>query len=186
MELDLRPFLCSLFYSKPVLHEKNTLLESLHHVNAFLNLVATILLVTGFVLIKRKRETLHKITMLATFGVSVLFLCSYLTRIISAGEIRKFPAEHYSAFFANSYYLLLVSHVILATLVPFLAVTTIWWGLTGQREKHRWLARWTFPIWLYVSITGVLVYLMLYWWFPPPAENAWLSGELLDLSGMLR
>ena len=141
----------------------------LAHVNASLNALATVLLIVGYVLIKNRRETAHQWTMLACFGVSIVFLVSYLTRLAFAGNLR-FPGEAYPL--AAKFYLpLLASHVLLATTVPFLAVATIYFGLTNQRRRHLRLARWTFPIWLYVSITGVIVYLMLYQLFPaPPAE----------------
>ena len=152
--------------------------ESLHHVNAALNLTATLLLILGFVFIKQKREALHKNTMLATFGVSVLFLCSYLTRMATQGG-HTFDIDHYGAPIAYCYYILLATHVLLAMIVPFLALRTIWLGLSGKREQHRRLARWTFPIWLYVSVTGVLVYLVLYWWFPAQTETVRLMTDPL-------
>ncbi|WP_238397843.1 DUF420 domain-containing protein [Anatilimnocola aggregata] len=136
----------------------------LPHVNALLNGLATVLLVVGFVLIKQRQEQAHKVTMLSCFGVSVVFLVSYLTRIVFAGT-HLFPRDEYPTA-ALFYYPLLASHVFLAAGVPFLAIATIYFGLTDQRRRHVRFARWTFPIWLYVSITGVIVYLMLYQLFP--------------------
>ena len=136
----------------------------LPHVNASLNLLATILLIAGLILIRRRQETAHKKVMLSCFGVSVVFLISYLTRMALAGA--KYFPEHYPQAIRYSYFALLASHVLLAATVPFLAGGTIWLGLTNRRAAHVRLARWTFPIWLYVSVTGVVVYLMLYHFFP--------------------
>lgn len=138
----------------------------LPHVNAILNSLATVLLIVGWVLIKRRQEQAHKWTMLSCFGVSCVFLVSYLTRIVFAGT-HVFPREAYPTA-AQVYYPLLASHILLAMAVPFLAIATIYFGLTDQRQRHIRLARWTFPIWLYVSVTGVIVYLMLYQLFPAP------------------
>jgi uncharacterized membrane protein YozB (DUF420 family) len=141
------------------------LISWLPHVNASLNLLATILLVTGFIFIKRKNIAAHKATMMSCFGVSVIFLACYLTYHANAGS-KKFPRAEYSAGVGYFYYAVLATHVILAAVVPFLAVTTIVLGLREKIESHRRLASWTFPIWLYVSVTGVVVYLMLYILFP--------------------
>ena len=140
----------------------------LPHVNASLNALATILLVVGYVQIKRGRETAHRNTMLACFGVSVIFLVCYLVYHAIAGS-RPFPktAPDLARIF---YFTILISHVVLAAAVPFLAIVTIVLGLKDKRDKHRRWAKYTFPIWLYVSITGVVVYLMLYHLFLPPAS----------------
>lgn len=127
-------------------------------VNASLNALATLLLIVGYVLIKRRRELAHKATMLAAFCVSCLFLACYLVYHYHAGS-KPFPGE---GVVRTGYLVMLASHIILAAAVPFLAVTTIWLGYADRRAAHRRLARWTFPIWLYVSITGVLIYVMLY------------------------
>jgi len=139
----------------------------LPHVNAALNALATVLLVVGYVQIKRRQEIAHKWTMLACFGVSVVFLACYLTYHFNIpGGSKHFPSYPPDAV-RYGYYALLLSHVLLAAAVPFLAVITIWLGLADRRRAHRKLAWWTFPIWLYVSITGVIVYLMLYQIYPP-------------------
>ena len=143
----------------------------LPHVNASLNGLATLLLIVGFVLIKRAKshpenrtqlESAHKWTMLSCFGVSVLFLCCYLFYhiVVMDGLSKKFPVEAGAVRYV--YYAILLTHVILAAVVPFLAVATIYLGLRDRRKAHLRLAKWTFPIWLYVSVTGVIVYLMLY------------------------
>ncbi len=139
----------------------------LPHVNASLNALATVLLVVGYVLIKRRQEAAHKWTMLACFAVSVVFLACYLTyHYHLEGVSKKFP-EYPPAAIRITYYVILISHIILAAAVPFLTIATIYLGLANKRLAHRRLARWTFPIWLYVSITGVIVYLMLYQIYPP-------------------
>ena len=145
----------------------------LPHVNASLNALATVLLVAGFALIKLRQESAHKWVMLACFGVSAVFLASYLTYHFNIGpKLKKFPyAEYPSA--AYAYYAILITHIILAVTVPFLAIGTIYLGLANKRLAHVRLAKWTFPIWLYVSVTGVVVYLMLYQLYPDlPAAPA--------------
>src|SRR5438046_269740 len=125
----------------------------LPHINAALNALATVLLVAGYVLIKRRHETAHKWTMLACFAVSVVFLTCYLTYHFNIpGGSKRFPG-YPPDIVRYSYYGLLLSHVLLAAAVPFLAVATIWLGLTDWRQAHRKLAWWTFPVWLYVSVT---------------------------------
>jgi uncharacterized membrane protein YozB (DUF420 family) len=141
----------------------------LPHVNATLNALATVLLVAGYVQIKQRRETAHKWTMLACFGVSVIFLACYLTYHFNIeGGSKKFPS-YPPPLVRYSYYAILLTHVVLAATVPFLAVATIWLGLADRRRWHVRLAWWTFPIWLYVSVTGVIVYLLLYQLYPPAA-----------------
>jgi len=143
------------------------IVSALPHVNASLNALATVLLIAGYVLIKMRQEALHKWLMLACFGVSVIFLASYLTYHFNIpGGSKRFPSYPPDVI-RYGYYCLLLSHVVLAAIVPFLAVATIWLGLVDWRQAHRKLAWWTFPIWLYVSITGVVVYAMLYQLYPP-------------------
>ena len=143
--------------------------NELPHINASLNALATVLLVLGYALIKRRQEAAHKWTMLACFAVSVAFLACYLTyHYHLEGVSKKFPSYPPPAV-RLTYYAILISHVILAAIVPFLAVATIYTGLADKRAVHRRLAKWTFPIWLYVSVTGVIVYLMLYQIYPARA-----------------
>jgi putative membrane protein len=143
-------------------------IEWLPHVNVSLNSLAILLLIVGFVLIKQKREAAHKKTMLATFAVSVVFLISYLTYHFNVPS-KPFPVDPQVAPVAvrYAYYGLLLSHILLAATVPVLALWTIYLGIKGKREQHRKLAKWTWPIWLYVSVTGVIVYLMLYQIYVP-------------------
>ena len=139
----------------------------LPHLNAALNTLATLLLVTGYLLIKARQERLHMWTMMACFGVSVVFLACYLTYHFNIpGGSKKFP-YYPPPLVRFTYYGILLTHVVLAAAVPFMAVATIGLGLADRRRWHVRLARWTFPIWLYVSVTGVIVYLMLYQLYPP-------------------
>lgn len=144
------------------------------HVNAALNLTATVLLVVGYLLIRRGRERAHKRVMLAAFGVSVAFLVSYVWYHSSAGHV-EFTQTGVVRYV---YWSILASHIVLAALVPFLAVATIYTGYKAfgggepegavhYRRRHRRWAWWTLPIWLYVSVTGVVVYAMLYHLYPP-------------------
>lgn len=146
------------------------------HLNAGLNLVATVLLLLGYMLIRRGARQAHGWVMLAAYGVSCLFLISYLAYHWSAGSV-KFTQ---TGAVKIVYLTILFSHVVLAAAVPFLATATIALAILGggyrvdpteqQRAyliRHRRLAKWTLPIWLYVSITGVVVYVMLYHIWPP-------------------
>ncbi len=146
------------------------MIQWLPHVNVSLNALATLLLIAGFVLIKQRREDAHKKVMLATFGVNVVFLVCYLIYHAYVGS-KPFPTDPAVApKLVRYFYLgLLATHIVLAATVPFLAIATIYLGLRGRRAAHRKLAKWTWPIWLYVSVTGVIVYLMLYQIYVPPA-----------------
>lgn len=130
-------------------------------VNASLNALATVLLVVGFVLIKQKKEVAHKWTMLACFIVSTIFLVCYLIYHYQKGGGTKFPEAH-PGWLRITYFVILISHIVLAVYVPVGAIFTICHGLKDNRAKHLKWAKITFPIWLYVSVTGVVVYLMLY------------------------
>jgi len=127
-------------------------------VNATLNATAAILLVWGYTLIRRKRIQQHRFVMITAFSVSILFLICYLIYHAQVGSV-PYPATKP---FRTLYLSILFTHVVLAATVPFLASITLYRGWTGKYERHRRIARWTFPIWLYVSVTGVVVYLMLY------------------------
>ena len=127
-------------------------------VNALLNGTAAILLVWGYRLIRRKRIDAHRRVMLAAFTVSCLFLVCYLVYHYQAGHV----VYQKTGIIRGVYLTLLASHTVLAAAVPFLAVITLRRGLAARFDRHRRIARWTLPIWLYVSVTGVVVYLMLY------------------------
>jgi uncharacterized membrane protein YozB (DUF420 family) len=126
--------------------------------NACLNGAAAVLLVTGYRLIRAGRREAHRRAMLAAFTVSVLFLASYLAYHAQAGSVRFAR----TGTIRTVYLSILVSHSILAAAVPVLAALTLWRALRGRFHAHRRLARWTLPVWLYVSVTGVIVYWMLY------------------------
>jgi len=127
-------------------------------VNATLNGLAAILLIRGYFLIKARRIEEHKKTMLAAFATSIVFLICYLVYHAQVGSV-KFQGI---GFIRIVYFTILVSHVILAFSVPFLAIITLRRGLKNDLRRHVAIAHWTFPIWLYVSVTGVVVYFMLY------------------------
>jgi uncharacterized membrane protein YozB (DUF420 family) len=141
--------------------------------DATLNAIAAVLLIIGYVLIKRGRELAHKRVMLAAFAVSVVFLACYLTyhiggRLVGREEVRfTGPPE-----IRRIYLGILISHVLLAFTVPVLSIGTIWLGLKDRRAAHRRLAWWTFPIWLYVSVTGVIIYVLLYHVYAPSAAGS--------------
>jgi putative membrane protein len=127
-------------------------------VNAFLNGTATLLLIIGFVAIKMRMVTLHKTTMLTALVVSAAFLTSYLTYHFG---VRGGQATKYTGEWRELYVPILLSHTVLAATAAPLALMTAILGLRGRFKWHVRLARWTLPIWLYVSITGVVVYLFL-------------------------
>jgi uncharacterized membrane protein YozB (DUF420 family) len=126
--------------------------------NATLNSCAAVLLVWGYTLIRRKRIQAHRRVMIAAFSVSVLFLISYLIYHAQVGSVRF----QKTGTIRTVYLSILLTHTVLAATVPFLAGISLYRGLTGRFERHRRIARWTMPIWLYVSVTGVVVYWMLY------------------------
>ena len=127
-------------------------------VNAVLNATAAVLLVWGYTLIRRKRIRQHRRVMQTAFVVSCLFLVCYLVYHYQVGSVR-FPK---TGAIKTLYLAILGTHTILAAAVPVLAIITLRRGLSARYDKHRRIARWTLPIWLYVSVTGVVVYLMLY------------------------
>ncbi len=133
-------------------------ISDLPGVNASLNALAGVLLVAGFAFSRGGRREAHKRCMLAAFGCSVLFLVSYLYYHSQVGSVR-FQGEGW----VRTFYLsLLLTHTVLAAAVPFLALITLVQGLRERFDRHVRIARWTLPIWLYVSVTGVVVYWMLY------------------------
>ncbi|HVV46955.1 MAG TPA: DUF420 domain-containing protein [Bryobacteraceae bacterium] len=128
-----------------------------------LNSIAAILLLIGFVLIKNKKIEAHRRVMLTAFGVSALFLISYLVYHAHA-KIVYFKG---TGAIRTVYLTILGTHTVLAAAVPVLAIITLSRGLAGRFDRHRAIAKWTWPIWMYVSITGVVVYLMLFHWDGP-------------------
>ncbi len=127
-------------------------------VNAGLNALSAVLLATGWRLIRRRRVALHRAAMLAAFACSLVFFASYLTYHFQVGSVR-FPGQ---GAWRKLYFTVLISHTILAVTVPVLATITLVHALRRRFPRHRRIARWTLPIWLYVSVTGIVVYWMLY------------------------
>jgi putative membrane protein len=127
--------------------------------NASLNALAAVFLTTGYVLIRRGRRTAHKRAMLLALITSSIFLASYVVYHVGIGGSRPFTGQ---GAIRPVYYSILITHVILAMAVLPLALITTARGLRSQFDRHVPIARWTLPIWLYVSVTGVLVYWMLY------------------------
>ena len=132
--------------------------------NACLNGLATILLTVGFIFIQQKNERAHRFCMVSAFAVSCVFLVTYvLHKILVHGVHTPIGAE---GFIRAFYLLMLTSHIILAICIVPLVLITLTHAVKGRFDKHRAWARWTFPIWYYVSVTGVLVYFFIYQWFP--------------------
>jgi len=127
-------------------------------VNATLNGLSAVLLTIGYVLIRRGHWRQHRRFMLAAFGTSSLFLISYLTYHAHAGS-KHFPG---TGTVRIVYFTILLTHTVLATAIVPLALITLSRALSARFDRHRAIARWTLPIWLYVSVTGVIVYWMLY------------------------
>ena len=126
-------------------------------VNAILNSTTTLLLMYALVLIKQKKINAHKKVMLSAFGMSTLFLVTYVIyHWFKAGP------KAYVGDYALIYYLVLISHIILAVFIIPMALATLYRGWNMQLSKHRKIARITYPVWMYVSVTGVVIYLMLY------------------------
>jgi uncharacterized membrane protein YozB (DUF420 family) len=123
-----------------------------------LNATSAVLLVIGYALIRRRRIRAHRAVMLAALGVSTLFLISYLVYHANVGS-RPFPGR---GTIRGVYFFILITHVILAALIVPMALVTLSRALREQFDRHASLARWTLPLWLYVSLTGVIVYVMLY------------------------
>jgi uncharacterized membrane protein YozB (DUF420 family) len=127
--------------------------------NATLNALSTVLLISGYTFIKlRKLARPHKLLMISAFATSIVFLASYLVYHYQVGSV-PFTGQ---GWIRPIYFIILITPIILAALIPPLALVTLYHGLRGNFRRHVRIARWTFPIWLYVSVTGVLIYLMLY------------------------
>lgn len=144
------------------------LLQIFPHLNATLNATSGVFLLIGFYFIRSKQISKHRACMLTASSVSALFLACYLTHhalrtyYFGLGPTR-FTGE---GLIRPIYFTILTSHTILAALVTPFVLLTLWRGLKGEYDKHRKIARFVFPVWLYVSVTGVIVYLLLYQFFP--------------------
>lgn len=133
--------------------------------NAALNLLSGVLLVAGYVSVRRGKVGRHRALMLAAFGASAAFLVSYLVYHVRVGSV-PFAGQGWVRRF---YFAVLISHTVLAAAVLPMAIVTIRHALAGRWQRHRRIARWTLPLWLYVSVTGAaVIYVMLYILFPSP------------------
>lgn len=130
--------------------------------NASLNGLSAILLACGFVFIKRRNQTAHRNCMIGAFAVSTVFLVCYLSYHAQVGH----TSFQDPAWFRPIYLAILIPHVLLAGLIVPMILAALWFAFSGQQEKHRKIARWTWPLWMFVSITGVVIYLLIYRIFP--------------------
>ena len=126
--------------------------------NATLNAISALLLLIGFLFIRRRKIAAHRVVMISAFLCSTLFLICYVYYHSQVGSV-GFQGQ---GFIRTVYFSILISHSILAAAVPFLAIITLVRALRGRFARHKQIARWTLPIWLYVSVTGVIVYWMNY------------------------
>ena len=131
--------------------------SALPSINATLNSITTILLVFGYILIRQKKRKLHKNIMLTAFGTSAAFLVSY----VIYHWFKSGPKE-YLGNYSEIYFFILITHIVLAAIIVPLALLTLYRGWSENLSKHRKIAKITLPLWLYVSVTGVVIYLMLY------------------------
>jgi len=144
-----------------------TLLQAFPIVNASLNGLSGVFLLIAYALIRQRRIQPHKRFMLAACTTSILFLICYVTyHSLRHGVVTRFAG---TGGWRTFYIVMLTSHTILAVTIVPLAIYSVVNGLKMRVAKHRRVARWTFPLWMYVSVTGVLVYFFLYQWFPAPA-----------------
>jgi putative membrane protein len=137
--------------------------RSLAPLNSILNATAAVLLLAGYVCIRKRWIRAHRIFMLSAVGVSTVFFISYLTYHYHVGDV------HFQGhgLVRPVYFTILITHIILAAVIVPLVLMTLWRALRGNFRRHRRIARWTWPLWMYVSITGVVVYLMCYRMYPP-------------------
>jgi len=144
--------------------------DSLAPLDAILNATAAILLLAGYIAIRRHHVQVHRACMISAFTVSMAFFISYCIYHYHVGDVR-FGGQ---GLIRPAYFTLLSTHVVLAAAIVPLALITLGRALRGRFARHRRIARWTWPIWMYVSVTGVVVYLMVYWLYPhlPPSATA--------------
>ena len=136
--------------------------SSLPTLNAALNSLSAVFLLAGFFFIRSRNPSAHRLCMLSAFGCSILFLISYLTYHYQVGSV-PFRGQ---GWVRAVYFSILLTHTVLAVTVVPLALITLNRALKERFDAHRRIARWTLPVWLYVSVTGVVVYWMLYWLVP--------------------
>ena len=140
-----------------VFHIESENFSSLPFFHAILNGSTAVLLLTGFILIKNKKTKAHKISMMSAFVLSSVFLVSYVISKLTNDPV-PFGGE---GFIRITYFFVLITHIILSVAVLPLALFSIYRGITGEFDKHKRIVKWTFPIWMYVAITGVMVYLFM-------------------------
>src|SRR5258708_39911485 len=150
-------FLFWLIYIHPASDTASVRFAFLPAVNAVLNGLSATALLIGFTFIRARRIAAHRASMITAFGFSTLFLVSYILHHALHGDVR-YPAQ---AALRSVYLPLLASHIVLAVITLPLVLVTFYFSLTGRFPQHRKIARWTFPLWLYVSVTGVITYVML-------------------------
>jgi putative membrane protein len=150
-------FLFWLIYMHPATDTAGTQLAFLPALNAILNGLSAVSLLIGFTFIKARKITQHRAAMITAFAFSTLFLISYILHHALHGDVR-YPA---TAAFRTPYLWLLGSHIFLAIVALPMVLVTFFFSLSGRFRQHRAVARWTFPLWLYVSVTGVITYVML-------------------------
>jgi putative membrane protein len=150
-------FLLYLLYVNESAESSANWVQQLPSLNAFLNSVSTVLILSGYVAIRKKKYKVHMRFMLTAFITSSLFLISYLVYHHYAGDT-PFPGQ---GFIRPIYFTILISHIILSAFVVPLVLTSYYFAFSGKFKTHRKVSKWTFPIWLYVSLTGVTIYFML-------------------------
>ncbi len=141
-------------------------LSDLPAINAAFNGASTVFLIVAYVFVRRKMYRAHGTTMVLALLSSAAFLAGYLTYHFGVDAVKKFPDGY--GWIRYAYYAMLFTHVVLAIVNLPMIIMTVIPAARRRFEKHKRIARWTFPIWLYVSVTGVLVYFSLYQWFPQP------------------
>lgn len=139
-------------------------LQQMPAINASLNALSGVFILAGWFFIRNERKIAHVLSMTAAILTSAVFLGCYVTyHLLKHGVVTRFAGH---GIVRPVYFALLISHTVLAAIVPVLVVLTVVPALRAQYDSHRRIAHWTLPVWLYVSVTGVLVYMMLYQWFP--------------------
>lgn len=150
-------FLCWLLYFKPKVAYTSPVIASLPAANALLNATSAVLLTCGYVAVRRRHYILHIRLMFAAVASSAIFLISYVTYHSFQGDT-KFLG---TGLIRPLYFLILISHIVLSACVVPMILTSLYLSLSGRLAAHRRVSKWTFPIWLYVSVTGVLIFALL-------------------------
>jgi putative membrane protein len=151
------PLLVALLFGIRTKIDLGSWTKILPHLNAVLNSLTALSLIAGYIFIKSKNTIMHRRAMLMAFGMGSIFLVSYVLYHMT-NESTEFLA---GGFMKNIYYSLLISHILLAAVVVPLVLYAVYYGISGQLGKHKKVVKWTLPVWLYVSVSGVIVYLMI-------------------------